>query len=43
VEKINPLKALKDPSHSGTISRLIELIGNGLGSLSQLAAKQALS
>jgi hypothetical protein len=34
VEKINPLKALKDPAHGRAVSWLVELIGNSLrGSL----------
>src|SRR5262245_25927338 len=30
VEEINSLKALKDPAHGWTVSRLVDLIRNGL-------------
>ena len=39
VQQIDALKALKNPAHGGVICRLVELIGNGLGGMSELAAQ----
>ncbi len=43
VEKINPFKALEDPSHGWAVSRLVNLIRNGLRGSSELATKEVLS
>jgi hypothetical protein len=43
MQEMDALKALKNPAHGGTVSRFVDLIGNGLGGFSQSGAKQMLS
>src|SRR5712691_10241610 len=39
MQKVNALKTLKDPAHGGAVSGLVDLVGNGLRRLSELAAQ----
>src|SRR5689334_21769624 len=38
-EEIDPLKTLKNPAHRGAIGGLVDLVGNSLRGLSELAAQ----
>lgn len=43
MEKVNSLKALKDPAHGWAISRLVDLIRNSLRRSLELAAEDVFS
>ena len=43
VQKINPLKALKNPAHGRTVGGLVDLVGNSLLALLQALAQALFS